>query len=179
MNNTFLINCLKRNINYFTQFAVFSWWISKGKQPSTFYEHVQAFIKTDKELQQFKHCQFYIIATASAMPAKLKIASNNHSSEAKTITVASTIPVIFTVSVFISDLMNLSSAITAVQGKPISILEIKEICNKWKLYYYCKLQHLDKNVKECLNKKFSAFHLVDIDDTSSVDESVPLAAEKV
>ena len=75
--------------------------------------------------------------------------------------------------------MNLNSAITAVQSKPIFTLKIKEICNKWKLCYYCKLQHLNKNVKECLNKKFSTFHFVDIDDISSVDKDVSLTAEKV
>ena len=75
--------------------------------------------------------------------------------------------------------MNLSSAITAVQDKSISILKIKEICNKWKLCYYCKLQHLNKNAKECLNKKFSIFCFVDIDDISSVDENVSLTVGEV
>ena len=176
-----MIDCLKRNINYFTQFATFSWQILKGKQPFTFYKYVQIFTKTDKELQQFKHCQPHTIAAASAASVKPKTAttSSNYSLEAKTIIVASTIPVTSIISVLIDDFMNLSSAITAVQGKSISILRIKEICNKWKLYYYCKLQHSNKNAKEYLNKKFSTLHLVDINDISSVDEDVPLTAGKV
>ena len=88
-------------------------------------------------------------------------------------------PVIPAVSVPADDPMDLSSAITAVQGKPIFTSEIKEICNKWKLCYYCKLQYSGKNAKECLNKKFSAFHLVDIDDISSVDGGVFIAVGKV
>ena len=75
--------------------------------------------------------------------------------------------------------MDLSSAIAAVQSKSIFILKIKEICNKWKLCYYCKLQHLNKNVKKYLNKKFSTLCFVDINDISSVDGDVPLTAGKV
>ena len=55
INDAFLIDCLKRNINYSIQFAAFSWQISKDKWPFIFYEHVQAFTETDKELQQLKH----------------------------------------------------------------------------------------------------------------------------
>ena len=181
MDDVFLIDCLKRNFNYATQFATFSWWIPEDKWPSIFYKYVQAFTETDEELQQFKHCQPCTVAAASAAPVKLKTAttSSNHSSGAKTITVASTIPVTSAVSVPAGDFMDLSSAITAVQGKPISILGVKEICNKWKLYYYCKLQHSDKNVKKCFNKKSSTLHFVDIDDISSVDGGVPLTAGKV
>ena len=181
MNDASLIDCLKRNVNYVIQFVTFSWQILKDKQPSIFYKHVQVFTEIDEELQQFKHHQSCIIAAASAASVKLKTAttSSNHSSEAKTITVVSTISVTSAVSVPADDFMNLSSAIAAVQGKSISILRIKKICNKWKLYYYCKLQHSNKNVKKCLNKKFSIFCLVDIDDISSVDGGVPLTAGKV
>ena len=181
INDTSLINCLKRNINYVTQFIIFFWWISEGKQSSIFYKHVQAFTETDEELQQLKHCQSCTVAAASAVPIKLKIAttSSNHSLEAKIITVASTIPVISAVSVPADDFMNLSSAIAAVQSKSIFTLRVKEICNKWKLCYYCKLQHSDKNAKKCLNKKSSTLCLIDIDDTSSVDGSVPLTVRKI
>ena len=181
MNDTSLIDCLKRNINYAIQFVTFSWQTSESKWPFTFYEHVQAFTEIDKELQQLKHHQPHTIAAANAAPVKSKIITvlSNHFLEVKIITVALTISVTLTISVFTDDSMDLSSAITAVQGKPISILRIKEICNKWKLCYYCKLQYSDKNIKECFNKKFSTLHLVDIDDISSVDGNVSLTAEKV
>ena len=51
MNNAFLINCLKRNINYTTQFNIFFWQISEDKQPFIFYKHVQVFTETNKKLQ--------------------------------------------------------------------------------------------------------------------------------
>ena len=179
MNNTSLIDCLKRNINYSTQFAAFFWQISEDKQPSIFYEHVQAFTEINKELQQLKYHQFYIIAAASAVPIKPKTASNNHLLKAKIITVASTTPVISAVSVSAGDFINLSSAITAVQGKSISTSGVKEICNKWKLCYYCKLQHPNKNAKKCLNKKFSTLHFVNIDDINNINEDVSFIIEKV
>ena len=116
MNNTSLINCLKRNVNYVTQFVTFFWQISKSKWLFIFYKHVQAFTETDEELQQFKHCQPYTVAAANAAPIKLKTAttSSNHSLGAKIITVTSTIPVIPAVSILTDDSMNLSSAIAAV-----------------------------------------------------------------
>ena len=55
MNNASLIDCLKRNVNYATQLTAFSWRGSDGKWLSIFYEYVQAFTETDKELQQLKH----------------------------------------------------------------------------------------------------------------------------
>ena len=55
MDNASLVDCLKRNVNYATQLAAFSWQGSDGKQPFIFYEYVQAFTETDEELQQLKH----------------------------------------------------------------------------------------------------------------------------
>ena len=116
MNDAFLIDCLKRNINYATQFITFSWQTSEGKWPFIFYKHVQAFTEINKELQQFKHCQPCTIAAASATSVKLKTATalSNHFSGVKTIIITSTIPVTSAVSVPADDFINLSSAITAV-----------------------------------------------------------------
>ena len=55
MNDASLVDCLKRNVNYATQLIAFSWQGSDRKRPSIFYEYVQAFTETDKELQQLKH----------------------------------------------------------------------------------------------------------------------------
>ena len=107
---------MKRNVNYAIQFTTFFWQISKGKQFSIFYKHIQVFIETNKELQQFKHCQSYIIAIISAASVKLKIitVSSNHSLKAKIIIIILTIPVTSAVSVLVDDFMNLNSAITAI-----------------------------------------------------------------
>ncbi len=77
--------------------------------------------------------------------------------------------------------MNLNFIITLVQDKTLIIFEIKKICNKWKLCYYCKLQHSSKIVKECLNKKFFTLHIMNIYDSDiiNIDEEVLLFAKKV
>ena len=97
-----------------------------------FYKYVQAFTETDEELQQFKHCQFHIVAVVDAVSVKFKIITvlNNHFSEIKIIIIVLIISVTSTVSVLTDDLINLSSVITAVQSKSIFISEIKKICNK-------------------------------------------------
>ena len=56
MNDAFLIDCLKRNINYVIQFATFFWWTPEDKWPFIFYKYVQAFTETNEKLQQLKHC---------------------------------------------------------------------------------------------------------------------------
>jgi len=95
------------------------------------------------------------------------------------------ITVILTVSLFLSLLfldesMNLNFIIIIVQDKTLIISEIKKICNKWKLCYYCKLQHLSKIIKECLNKKFFTLHIMNIynNDIINIDEEISLSAKK-
>ena len=51
MNDISLIDYLKRNINYATQFVIFFWQTPEDKWSSIFYKHVQVFIKTNEELQ--------------------------------------------------------------------------------------------------------------------------------
>ncbi len=80
------------------------------------------------------------------------------------ITVVSTISLSFSFS-FFNESMNLSFVIVIIQDKTLIISEIKKICNKWKLCYYCKLQHLSKIVKECSNKKFFTLHIMNIYDS--------------
>ncbi len=77
--------------------------------------------------------------------------------------------------------MNLSFIIIIIQDKTLIISEIKKICNKWKLYYYCKLQHSSKIIKECSNKKFFTLHIMNIydNDIISIDEKVSLLIRKV
>ncbi len=77
--------------------------------------------------------------------------------------------------------MNLSFVIIIVQDKILIVFEIKKICNKWKLYYYCKLQHSSKIVKECSNKKFFTLRIMNIynSDVININEEVLLSARKV
>ena len=70
--------------------------------------------------------------------------------------------------------MDLNSAMVTVKGQRLQTPGVKEICDKWKLCYYCKLQHPGKNAKECPNKGKSDLRLMEMDDTSSVDGGVRL-----
>jgi len=82
---------------------------------------------------------------------------------------------------FLDELMNLSFVIIIIQDKTLIISEIKKICNKWKLCYYCKLQHLSKITKECSNKKLFTLHIMNVydNDVVSINEEVSLFAKKV
>ncbi len=77
--------------------------------------------------------------------------------------------------------MNLNFIIIIIQDKTLIISEIKKIYNKWKLCYYCKLQHSSKIAKECLNKKLFTLYIMNIynNDVVSIDEKVLLFAKKV
>jgi len=86
---------------------------------------------------------------------------------------------VFIVLVIVDKSINLSFVTIIVQGKSLAVLEVKEIYNKWKLCYYCKLQHSSKIAKKCLNKKSFILRLVDLNDIASVDEDVSQLARKV
>ncbi len=77
--------------------------------------------------------------------------------------------------------MNLSFIIIIIQDKTLIVSEIKKICNKWKLCYYCKLQHSNKIVKECSNKKLFTLHIMNVYDSDiiNINEEVSLSARKV
>ncbi len=77
--------------------------------------------------------------------------------------------------------MNLSFVIIIIQDKTLIVSEIKKICNKWKLCYYCKLQYLSKIAKECSNKKFFTLHIMNVynSDVININEEVLLFARKV
>ncbi len=77
--------------------------------------------------------------------------------------------------------MNLSFIIIIIQDKILIIFEIKKICNKWKLCYYCKLQHSSKIIKKYSNKKFFTLHIMNIYDSNviNINEEVLLFMRKV
>ncbi len=172
-----LIDCMKRNVSYITQLIVFFWWIIENKKLFIFPKYIQAFSKIDEELQQLKHRQS-CITISSFISSKLKFFTTSiiNSLSSKSILVVS---VALAASSENDELMNLSSAMTAVQSKTLAISEIKDICNKWKLCYYCKLQHSSKTVKECSNKKFFTLRVTDMNDDVSIDDDVSLFAKKV
>ncbi len=179
-----LIDCLKCNVNYFTQVIAFFWRNFNEIQSFIFHQWVQTFFNINEELQQLKHHQsHFIFIIVSFIKVKIISASINNSLSSKiiiSITVISTVFSSFSL-LFLDESMNLSFVIIIVQDKTLIIIEIKKICNKWKLCYYCKLQHSSKITKECLNKKFFTLCIMNIYDSDiiSIDEEVSLFARKV
>ena len=69
--------------------------------------------------------------------------------------------------------MDLNSAIAVISGKSLSVSEVRDICNKWNLCFYCKKKHPGKNAKECLNKKsLSSLCVINLDDNLSTNNEV-------
>lgn len=82
--------------------------------------------------------------------------------------------------VFIGDLMDLSLSITLVKGKSLKVLPgVKKICNNYKLYYYCKQNHLDIMAKICLNHGtfLQSNQFMEIEDDQCVIKGVILELE--
>ena len=184
MEDSSLIDCLKRNVNYSTQVAAFSWRNPDGTRPFTFHQWVQAFSDTDEELQQLKHRQPRsapaVVPSAKAKGAPTSTSNPLGSRVVTPVTVAPTVSSSLPPS-SLGEPMDLSSAIAIVQGKTLAVPEIKDICNKWKLCYYCKLQHPGKTAKECPNKKPSTLRIMNAydGDVVSIDEGVSLSVGKV
>ena len=184
MKDFSLIDCLKHNVNYFTQVIVFFWWNLNDIRSFIFHQWVQAFFDIDEELQQLKHHQshfIFIIILFIKVKSIFALTSNLLSSK-----IIISVTVVLTVSSslsfsFLDESMNLNFVIVIIQDKILIISEIKKICNKWKLCYYCKLQHSSKIIKECLNKKFFTLHIINIydNDIINIDEEVLLFMKKV
>src|SRR5436190_22830695 len=71
--------------------------------------------------------------------------------------------------------MNLSQTQITVKKLSIKIFNVKKICKKFNLCFYCKLQHSDFDNKNCFNKnkKKITFHVTKIhDDTVSIDDDI-------
>jgi len=184
MKNFSLIDCLKRNVNYFTQVVVFFWRNLDETQSFIFHQWIQAFSDIDEELQQLKHRQSrFVFVIVSFIKVKSISASINNSLSSKIII---SVTVVLTVSSSLSfsslnESMNLSFVIVIIQDKTLIVFEVKKICNKWKLCYYCKLQHSSKIAKECSNKKFFTLRIMNIYDSDiiNINEEVLLSAKKV
>ncbi len=184
MKDFSLTDCLKRNVNYFTQVIVFFWRNLNETQSFIFHQWVQAFFDINKEFQQLKHHQsrfVFIIVLFIKVKSISALTSNSLSSKIIiSVTVVSTISSSLSLS-SLDESMNLNFVIIIVQDKILIVSEIKKICNKWKLYYYCKLQHSSKIAKECSNKKLFTLHIMNVydNDIININEEVSLSARKI
>ncbi len=133
MKDFSLIDCLKRNVNYFTQVIVFFWQNLNKIQSFIFHQWIQAFFNINEEFQQLKHHQsYFIFIIVSFIKVKSIFAMISNSWDSKIITfvtVVSTVSSSLSFSSF-NELMNLSFVIIIVQDKTLIISEIKKICNK-------------------------------------------------
>ena len=104
---------------------------------------------------------------------KLKFSQSSSASVLKSVITVSIVSVTSAVTAVADNSMNLNSVMTVISGKSLSVSEVRDICNKWNLCFYCKKKHLSKNVKEYLNKKssFSLF-IIDLDNNLSTDSEV-------
>ena len=74
--------------------------------------------------------------------------------------------------------MDLSSAIATIKGYKLNEPGIRDIYNKWKLYYYYKLQHLSKTTIDYPNKvKSSGLRFINLDNNTSITGGVTLPSE--
>jgi len=184
MKDFSLTDCLKRNVNYFTQVIIFFWRNLDEIQSFIFHQWVQAFFDINEEFQQLKHHQsHFVFVIISFVKVKNIFVSINNSLSFKIITFVTVVSTVSS-SLFLSsfnELMNLSFIIVIIQDKTLIISEIKKICNKWKLCYYCKLQHSSKIAKECSNKKLFTLCIINVYDSDiiSINEEVSLSAKKV
>ena len=158
------------------------WWTFEERRLFIFQEYVQVFIEIDEKLQQLKYRQSRFVVSIIAFHfSKLKffIVFNVDFLNIKFVVSIFIVVVTSIISFVINNFMNLNFAMTIVQNKTLFISKMKKICNKWKLCYYCKIQHSSKIVKKCLNKKFFNFRLVDLNDNVNIDENISLFARKV
>lgn len=178
MDDTALLDCLKRNVNYTVQEKTFTWRTKQGNRPVTFNEHVEAYNDIDSLLSQLKHRQPRLTNNAGtsnpprpkpSTPQATPLAGSRSTPIVPLVAVTSA-----TTAIPAGEPMDLSTAIAAVKGKPLSVPGVKDICNKWQLCYYCKYQHPGKTAKECPNKKPFNLRTFDLDDTANNDGGVPL-----
>ncbi|KAL9062677.1 MAG: hypothetical protein Q9161_009767 [Pseudevernia consocians] len=163
MEDASLVDALQRNVNYNTQLSAMSWRTPEGQEPSTFNEWVQAYSETDNKLRQLKHRMPRAATTNTAAivhPAKLKPLTATGQKAVSTVPVLPVAPVTSPVSA--GEPMDLNSAMATVKGQKLSNPRVKDICTKWNLCFYCKLQHPGKDAKDCPNRGKSRLHLMDL-----------------
>ena len=90
MKDFSLIDCLKRNVNYFTQVIVFFWRNLDEIRSFIFHQWVQAFSDIDEEFQQLKHRQSrFVFIIVSFIKVKNVSALTSNSLNSKIIIVTS------------------------------------------------------------------------------------------
>ena len=129
MKKTSLIDCFKRNVNYFVQKKFLIYKNFDEIKFVTFDDHVRDYFDIDDELQTFRHRQSRFIITF-ATSSKSKFSTFSSFVALKIIIIVSILVVISIVVVVVDNFMNLNFAMTIIQSKSFKISKVKEICNK-------------------------------------------------
>ncbi len=184
MEDASLIDAMKHNVNYLTQQAGVAWRKADGQRPSTFAEYVSMYSEIDMELRQIKH---RLPKTSQTSPNPSQSASRRPLIVAPVpvaranVTSAPVRAVTPVVPLSSGEAMDLSAAQAAVKGRKLSEPNVKTICDKWRLCYYCKLSHPGLVAKNCPNRttQLRSGSVTELEDDQSVAGGVPLDAGKV
>ena len=172
MKEALLIDCFKYNVTYTVQQQLISYRNSDGTKLTIFQDYVNTYLDIDNRIQQLHHWQSKFIITLIAL-GKLKFSQSSSASVLKSVITVSVVSVTSAVTAVAGNLIDLNSVITVISGKSLSVSEVRDICNKWNLCFYCKKKHSGKNAKECLNKKSSSLLcVVNLDNNLNTDNEV-------
>ena len=180
MGNDDLLDCFRKNVRYDLQDRAMNWRFDDGRRPVFFEDYIEAYRDIDSRLAQIKYNQprqtnAAQTSAASTRPRTTPLQATSSRIPTTSIPVVAVTPAATpVVSLGGGEPMDLSAAIAAVQGKSTKIPGIRELCSKWNLCFYCKLQH-SGGAKECPNKKTTNLRTVDFDDTVSIDGGVTLS----
>ena len=163
MEDASLIDAMKANINYSTQTAAIHYRVpGTNQEPVTFDEHVAMWAQTDRKIRQIRHISPRQASGASISNSSTKKGASVATTTAvvrspaprsSTIVVAPAVTPAAVPSLPAGDPMDLSSAMAAVKGQSLKVPGVKEICEQWRLCFYCKQSHPGKTAIDCPNKK--------------------------
>ena len=126
MKEASLIDCFKHNVTYAVQQQLISYRNPDGTKPTTFQDHINAYLNIDDGIQQLRHQQLKFTITLTASD-KLKSSQSSSASVLKSAITVSVISVISAVAAVAGNLMNLNSAITVISGKSLSVSEVRDV----------------------------------------------------
>ena len=181
---------MKKNINYDLAVKTIDYKIINKFKSKIFSEHVEIYQKINWELHQIKYLhlkQNNTFASSNSSFCKTATAAVILSSFINWIfIIISTVIIKFNAEISLlfseKEFMNLSQIQIIVKKLSIKILNVKKICKKFNLYFYCKLQYSDFDIKDCSNKnkKKIIFHVTKIyDDTVNIDDNIVFSSKNV
>jgi len=158
--DSLLIDAMKRNINYDLIMRTVNYRMINEFKSKIFFEHVEMYQKINQKLCQIKYLhskQNNISASNNSFFCKIVTAAVTLSSSINWISVA--VSTVITksnaeISLLFSEekFMNFSQIQIIIKELSIKVSDVKKICKKFNLYFYCKLQHSDFDVRNCSNK---------------------------